>query len=256
MDTSVINRDLVRWTGRHWFWCVFAVLGFQLAVLFYAANPLQVRTTYPSEPVLQLASRGATLSSTHWLELEDPMLFAAPNWRNVSGLAWLRQPELELAGPPEFPPIQFLAYHQARQINSGTSPDTAILISKHRRPPAEPLLPVLPPPAAAPRSVLALQGFDHRQPLTIPELPNPLHSDVVGRTIVQAAIDPEGAVLSARVITSSGAKQADASALEITRKLRFQPLPGAEPPESEISWGKLIFQWHALDLGSAKAARQ
>jgi TonB family protein len=253
METSVINRDLARWSKRHWVWCVFILFSLQLGVLFFATLPLKVRLNYASDPVMEVPSRSASKSSGDWLALEDPMLFAAPAWHGVSGEAWMKKPRSVLTLDRGFPAIRYLGYRHSGPLGTGNESVEAALWATHRRPPPRPLLPVLPLPMPAPASRLVTEGFGERLLIQAPELPKQFHTDAVGRTILQAAIDPDGVVLSRRVIAPSGSKRADADALALTRALRFEPLRTFSDRAPEIAWGKLIFEWHALDLNSTNA---
>lgn len=250
---AVIDQDLARWSRGQWFWAAALAFALQLA-LFWSARPVEPRLVYPAEPVLTVGRHGAEAPAPGlWLELEDPMLFAAPGWHGVSALAWMRKSQDSFELSREFPPLSFLPQSEARLAAPGPPSEMPARILPHQRPAPEPTLPVLPPPGPQPVSRFAAQGFGGRRPLHVPPLPIQTHNDVVSRTVVEAAVDPDGSVLSTRVISSSGSKKADADALALSRGLRFEPLRGLGDLPGDVAWGKLIFEWHALDLGGASA---
>ncbi len=66
-------------------------------------------------------------------------------------------------------------------------------------------------------------------------------------TIVQIKVNGLGAVLSGELMDSSGNKVADALALDVSRKLRFEAKPGMLPTvasyPTNLVWGRVVFQW-------------
>src|SRR5688572_19284224 len=98
MEGSLIHRDLLRWSNRQWFWIVTFLFAVQLGILFSMSRPLEIKSIYPADPKLEAAAATASKSSGEWLELEDPMLFASPNWHGVSALAWMKKRKVELPG--------------------------------------------------------------------------------------------------------------------------------------------------------------
>jgi TonB family protein len=255
MDGSIINQDLARWSRAQWFWVVLAIFGAQMW-MFWSARPVHLREVYPAEPKLSLPGDGASPDSSEWLKLEDPMLLAAPGWHGVSALAWMRKPETRLEVSREFPPLRFLSYADAQSAVDRRAVPMPARLAAHARPQPQPTLPVAPPPAPEPSSRLAAEGFGERALLGVPELPPQRHNDVVGRTVVQAAIDADGQVVSSRVVAPSGSRKADNDALALARGMRFEPLPGLAERTGEVTWGKLIFHWHALDLSRTNAVRR
>lgn len=256
MDTSLINRDLARWSRRQWFWSVAFFLTVEFSIFYYITQPVRVPSDSPAQPKLHFTEVARSKPLAEWLELEDPMLLASPNWHGVSGLAWMRKPPVEFALHRDFPAVRYLPFRETSRWNPAretTPPDRPFPTF---RPNPGPTLPVLPPPSLPPGSKLRIEGFADRGPLALPSLPPEYYNDAVGATVVEAGIDPYGVILSARVIDSSGSKKADSDALGITRGLRFEPLRSFREAAPEIVWGKLIFQWHALDLTRTNAVQR
>jgi TonB family protein len=84
-------------------------------------------------------------------------------------------------------------------------------------------------------------------------LPLQYHNDVLSPTVVEAMIDRDGLVISARLIENSGSPKADAEALALARRARFAPSRSGENiPDS----GKLIFEWFALNLGDTNNVKR
>jgi TonB family protein len=79
------------------------------------------------------------------------------------------------------------------------------------------------------------------------------HNDVLSPTVVEAMIDRDGLVISARLIENSGSAKADADAMALARRARFAPKNSGEYiPDS----GKLIFEWFALNLGDTNNVKR
>ena len=59
------------------------------------------------------------------------------------------------------------------------------------------------------------------------------------------------------VLSSSGSKTADQRALDLAKAARFKPVarPGPASPgrPPALTWGKLIFQWHTVELSATNS---
>jgi hypothetical protein len=77
-------------------------------------------------------------------------------------------------------------------------------------------------------------------------------SDLLTNSEVRVAVDPDGYVMSAVLLSRSGLPEADIKAFELAKSTRFQPLrkrkPGELPAadEGDFDVGTLIFQWHTV----------
>jgi TonB family protein len=84
-------------------------------------------------------------------------------------------------------------------------------------------------------------------------LPVQYHGDVLSSTVVEAMVGRDGLVISARVINNSGSGRADADALALARRARFNPVNSAE---NVPVVGKLIFEWFALSLADTNSVKR
>jgi TonB family protein len=255
---AVINYDLVRWSVRKWLLVLIVITVFHLGLLWKLSAPTpHTRQIYPRVPKVEL---GINTPSQHvslpLLELEDPMLFAAAHPHGFSGVAWVKKPQRNYALQTRLPAQTYLDTRAGLGIFSSQSESHSLPSPSlpRARITAPPLSVAQPAPSGA--SELRIEGpLSSRKLLSGVQLPVQRHNDAVGSTVVETGVSPEGTVLSARVITPSGSKKADQDALAITRTLRFQPVAGIIPAASEgkFTWGKLIFDWFALDLAGTNA---
>jgi TonB family protein len=246
-----IDRDLVRWSWRRWTATILVALGVQLGALFYAsARNVKTPSGTASIPdaTLSVSSPASTTASPEWRE--EPMLFAAAHPKGFSGAAWMFPPKWPYDSGGLFEPSDYVSFREAAlllpdQIERTPTPsllDRGFFVAEASRPAL--LTPDLPR-----KSALSVQGDIAQRPLlTAPEVPLQVHSDVLANSIVQIGVNEDGLVFSARLLSGSGSKKADQDALEIARRLRFAPEGNSKSEQFNASWGKLIFQWFALDL--------
>jgi TonB family protein len=247
-----IERDLVRWRRGQWVAVITTLFAVQLGLLIWASQKqIAFRVNYPTEPKVAFAI-GGNMIDRKWLEMENPFLFAAASQNGFSGEAWLRQPKWQAPEPKRRDEPKFLQVPAAQKIIPRPQGEqTFALVQRHR------VTAVLPePPAApvpAPESKLKLSAFNGRPLATPMTLPLQYHNDVLSPTVVEAMIDRDGLVISARLIENSGSPKADAEALALARRARFAPSRSGENiPDS----GKLIFEWFALNLGDTNNVKR
>jgi TonB family protein len=241
-----IDRDLVRWRRGKWIAVIATIFALQLGMFIWASQKQAgARAVYPAEPKVAFAPAPGALDH-EWLEMENPFLFASASRKGFSGEAWLRQPKWTVPEPRQRTEPAFLQLRYAREFNP--TPDAARsfeAIQRHRTTTVFPP-PDIPPSSRTQASELRLGGFQGRA-LAVPvPLPAQYHSDVLSSSVVEAMIDRDGLVISARVIENSGSAKADSDALALTRRARFTPL---KSDENVPEVGKLIFEWFALELG-------
>ena len=217
----------------------------QLGVFIWASQKqVGARKIYPAEPRIAFAPPPVA-SDREWLEMENPFLFVSASRHGFSGEAWLRQPKWTVPEPRQRPARSFLKLAEARVLNRRIDSDRSFTsVQRHQTTPlvAAPNL----PPHAPHASELQVKGFEGRSLAAPLPLPVQYHSDVLSSSVVEAIIDRDGLVISARVIQSSGSPRADADALTLCRRARFTP---AKSGENLAQAGKLIFQWFTLELG-------
>jgi TonB family protein len=211
-----------------------------VAVFGVKKNPLPRTPT--NLPQLQLAQNFPEITA-----LTDPTLFALPH-ENLDGFpaAWRKPPPViepsfhsANGGSPLFlkPAADdfaeglaaFLDSHEIARLPLNLKPTPELIASE---PATETLLPQ--------QSILKLTGnLATRQTLSLPVIPVVPFNDVIKPTRVQVVVDTEGNVVSAIPLESSESSDADKSALELARLIRFAPAP-------QTALGELIFVWHTV----------
>lgn len=240
-----IERDLVRWHRGKWIAVIAFIFLAQVGLIIWGSQRrVRERRIYPSEPRVALAPSLKELDR-EWLALENPFLFASASWKGFSEEAWLRQPKWEMPTPTVRSSPKFLQLAEARELNSRHDANRSFSLRARRR--ATAVLPEPAPPSSQPRhtSELRLAGFGDRGLAAPLPLPVQHHSDVLSSTVVEALVDRDGLVITARVIENSGSARADADALALARRARFAPVRLAD---NVAEAGKLIFEWFALHL--------
>ncbi len=244
------------WSRGAWFWgFIFILLAHALAVFWLAERREHQTSRSKSRPMFLLGSgaeyeRRLAESSM----LRDPTLFALPHEHGFSGGAWLNFQPKPAAPTNGSTPPEWLALDPARlggplqeYIATNSPTETRLLASLRatRAPEArladDPLLT---------NSTLQVElGSIARRLISRPELPGVPLADLPGRTVVAVTINGDGLVESAAVARESLSKWADQRAIELARRLEFEPLPirnararQAAPP----SVLRVIFSWHAV----------
>lgn len=242
-----IDQDLLRWSRRKWFWFTGGLLALQVAaVLWFSTSNSGVRKVYPVPPAVAFQPYPA--AARHPLdELEDPMLFARANRHGFSSAAWAK-PALQVAILSQPRPVPFLGFKQAKSLmDSGLQSAPAELIFA-RKLPAPLENPALLGHGVSTQSILRVEGpLASRPLLKRPELPSEYFNDALGNTLIEIGVNPDGFVLSARVLDTSESKQADLDALAIAKRLRFEPQRRSTKP-NDLTWGKLVFEWFGLEF--------
>jgi hypothetical protein len=201
-------------------------------------------------------------SITELLSLEDPMLFASPRAKGFSGSAWMRKSEWQAPVFGELPEPVFLGFAEAQSVlpKSPTHEPRAAAIPSLSHPAPRAMLAGeggSVPEGSAGNSRVIATGFQSVQLAEPLKAPVQLFNDVVTPTVLEVVVAPDGLVVSARVQEMSGSKQADSDALSIARGARFRRLDKDFTPGSgRLEIGKLIFEWHALDLSQTNAVKR
>jgi hypothetical protein len=240
---SEIDKDLVRWKRGKWL-CVIAIFfALQMAAIVLSSQKrVASREIYPQEPAIAMSE----FAKADWDELENPFLFAGASWNGFSADAWLRKPEWQAPETGFRVAMRLLSFAELPQEGPVIGGKEPFPLVQRQRSGA-----ILPGPREVPRqerkSELQLEGLNGRRLLKETVLPPQIHNDVLSRTVVEALVSPDGMVISAHILENSGSAKADADAMALTRKTWFSPKGGTN---QEPELGKLIFQWHALDLNS------
>jgi hypothetical protein len=106
------------------------------------------------------------------------------------------------------------------------------------------------------QSVLRIEGQLTQRPLLASvNLPVWGHSEVVADSVVQLAVHPNGATVSARLTASCGLSVADQYAVSVAKAAQFRPLDagqaGAAQSPLPLTWGVMVFQWRTTNLAGA-----
>lgn len=258
MTTRFVKPDEVPWTELRWRKLVALIFLIQLGLLFWAGNPVKPPVAKGKASRFVLLIR--ELSPRDWEEkvlVNDPMLFSLPDPRGFSGKAWSHTPHPVPPAAEWNEPVRLLKLDERSlamgvtqfiQTNNGSSP------RRIEKPfPKIENFPILPNETSALRSELRVEGVLARRAL-LSEVSLPLwkNSQLLNNTIVEVMVNEDGQVLPGRILARSGVEGADALALEIARKLRFQSKPGGQVKElfsRGIEWGKLVFEWGVTNGG-------
>ncbi|MGZ8901285.1 MAG: hypothetical protein ACXW3Z_14435 [Limisphaerales bacterium] len=248
-----MEQDVVRWRRGKWIAVIAGVFALQLGMFIWASQKhVRARAVYPPEPKVAFAP-APSVQDREWLEMENPFLFVSASRMGFSGEAWLRQPKWTAPEPRTRSEPSYLQLSYASVINPPQDAARSFELGQRHKTTA-----VFPPPEAPPRartqvSELRLDGFGGRSMAAPLPLPVQYHSDVLASSLVEAMVDRDGLVISARVIGNSGSAKADADALGLARRARFTPLKSGE---NVPAVGKLIFQWFTLNLTHTNNVRR
>jgi hypothetical protein len=196
-----------------------------------------------------------------WLTIEDPALFALPDPRAFSGLAWMTAPALRHESVDWTEPPRWLT-HSPNELGSAFAEFVRTNVIGPRvladRPAPQPDKVAVPPLPLPARSNLRLEGdLANRELLGPLELPSIPHTELLTDTVVQVCVGPLGVPFSPVPLSSSGSPEADRQALDLVKSVRFKPLAGGNPasPRSQgvFTWGKIIFQWHTVEIPATNA---
>lgn len=249
------------WTGRQWLAAVGWLVVLQVFLLALLSNHEKVRPRpEPVETRVQLVVPSTGESAlTGGLGLSDPTLFALMNPNGFSGRAWLdfslRQHRLnDWEEPPRWLSPDVFRFGAALTELVRTGRTDQLRINDKPAPQMPRVLVVDPIPTA--KSTLTIEGELASRALVSPiEVPVWTNTDLLSNTVVQAAINAAGEMLSARLLSGCGSKAADQRALELAQQARFQAVPQTGPSQDRsaaaLTWGRLIFQWSTGEVSTA-----
>jgi TonB family protein len=245
------------WSRGAWFWgFVFIFLAHALAV-FWLAERREYKTSR-TKPRAMFFLGGGPEYERRLAEasvLRDPTLITLPHENSFSGGAWLNfqpRPPVSTNGlaPPEWLTLDTDRLGGALQEYISTNrPSESRLLAALRatRSPEARLAddPILTNSIVQIENGLTLRGLVSR-----PELPSVPLAELPGRTIVAVTVNGDGRVESASVARESASKWADQRALELARRLEFEPLPirnaraRLSTPPTVL---RVVFTWHAVN---------
>lgn len=247
-------------SGRRarWWLRVGLVFLVQIGVIYALSDrrPLQLLPAHPVE-VLNLSQY-----ETEWEALNDPTLFALPNAHGAADRAWLPKhpvPYLPYrwSEAPRWLPLQVeeLGLDFGRYLPTRAGPS----VNFDPKPAPAPELRGAwfeSEPAIATDSMVELsETLAGRRWLNQPRLPAWTNSELITNSVVQALVDPAGAVSSASLLIHPGSdtnsQNAALFALQLVRQARF------ERAAAGAGWtvGRLIFHWRTVPPASSPTAQ-
>ncbi len=193
-------------------------------------------------PVFRLADNRSEL-----VRLTDPTLFALPHSEDFVPVAWSHPAadtnSFHYTEPPSFLPLAVADLGATFRVFMQTN--RLAVTQLNFKPP-----PQLVAPSANLESVLPqnstwqLAGEIARRkilkPFTAPTL---AFNDILSPSRVQLLVEPDGNVISAVLLETSGYDHADQQALELARALRFAPA-------DKLMFGEILFNWHTVPVVS------
>ncbi len=246
---NAASPEPLTWSLQRWFLFFLLVFASQLVLIFFLSSrkshsspvPLVARTTFQTI--------SGHLSEAKLLEsglVSDPSLFAMANVQGFSGAAWLKRSpsRYELSEQHETPFwLTLNTSHLGTAISQFVRNDLITPVSLQQDAPPQLHLALVPDATAMVRSNsrFRVEGAIASRLAAFPPLKSLATNEIFNETVAQVAVDPDGLVVSARLLEKSGFPEADRSALEIARRLSFLPMR-----TGGIVWGKLIFDWHTV----------
>lgn len=249
--------DSPAWAARRWLGMILLIMLGQVGLIFWLArhHPASMRQEITG-PTVSLG--GSDIINK--LGLSNPAQFVLPNPEGFSGGAWLETMTLAYDSPQWTEPPRPLALVVGK-LGSGlvdfaqTNLTYAFELTTAPEPQLDPIVPLPPLPT---ESWLSVEGELAGRPLLSKfKLESWPAAEILTDSMVQVGVNREGAVFSAVLLgeakDSKGGKAADASALNLARSARFQPLPRGDfnhPDGSDkaLQWGWLVFHWHTIAL--------
>jgi hypothetical protein len=245
------------WTGRR-FWAmagVFCLAQTGLIVLF--ASREQPRPITASEPgnfrLMGMPLTAGQLTKTFFAI--DPTVFPLPGRHGFSQRAWLHRPMEQFEVPSEMEPPAWLALDAGR-LGADFAPlslaQSALPfdLKDQNASELEPWPVFLAPEQFRTQSAFEIRGELADRQLNAPlQLPVETNTELLSNSVVQIAVDSAGQVVAARLLAQSGSVDADNTALDKARSLRFRPAPSPGPV-----WGKAVFEWQTVGTNNPSPA--
>ena len=260
---SASKSETLTWSRGRWWGAFLLVMVAQVGLIFSLSDRKPLSSRQPDvTTTFHLAVEAPPGSAiAEWLKIEDPALFALPDPRAFSGLAWMTAPALRHQSVDWTEPPQWLALSvnelgwAFREFVRTNVVGPRVLADKPAPQPDKVTVPPLSLPA---RSNFRLEGDLAKRELLAPlELRSIPHKEILTDTVVQVCVSPLGAPFAAVPLSSSGSPEADRLALELVKSIRFKPLGAGNStsPRSQVAftWGKIIFQWHTLEMPATNA---
>ena len=247
----------ITWSRSRWWSAFLLVMAAQVGLIFSVSDRKPLSSRQPDlTTVFHLvmnAPPGGAIAE--WMNIEDPVLFALPDARAFSGLAWMAVPELRHESVDWTEPPRWLSLEVnelGRTFSEFVRTNLAgprVLAEKPAAQLDKVTVAALPLPV---KSRVRIEGdLANRELLATLELPSVPYTEILADTVVQVSVGPLGVPFAAVPLSSSGLLEVDREALELVKSLRFKPLAGRDSTSrnrTAFTWGKVIFHWHTVEM--------
>jgi TonB family protein len=235
------------WTPRvRWLAIILGLLAFQAGLILWLSDRPEWDTPeHGPTSILRLAE------VTHRTLIPDPTLLALPSGAGFAGAVWQLTDQPQYTSAPWDEPPRWLTARQAplgRSLFEARRPEIGRGLTAEK-PVPELARRTVSPVRLPERSLVRVEGDLARlESLTPLSAPSIAHSNILTETVVQMTVHPQGQVLSAIVLKSSGLRSADQQALHLARNARFAPARPAAESETTAPWiwGRLIIHWRTV----------
>ena len=235
------------WSRRKWLMFVALVFAAQVTLIFVLGE----KQFPPTRAVTNVPHLTLADGSSELMALDDPTLFVLPHPNDFATAVWSQmtpvpQPSFRWTEPPR--PLPLAAESLGAVFTSFMQTNPFIQFQLDFKPPvnlSEPAL--LLKPVFAETSTLQIQGELAQRKLLDPvSLPSWPYANVIAPSRVQVLVDAAGNVVSAVLLppanpgdAASQFATADQRALELARRLRFEPAP-------RLTVGQMNFDWRTV----------
>ncbi len=230
--------------------CFIAFAG---AFLYVGVRKREQQTEFGRPPVVRWMPQETAQSADNIeyvvADLLDPSLMSLPSRHGFSLPLWRRQapagsPEMEGDTGPSFlglsrstNVLSLLAQPALTDVVQSSVEKAAAVSEESEEPPAEAAL-----PKELDHSVIDFAGpLEERAVIAAPEPPVITSDAPLRPTRVRIAVLVDGTVRYAVLDRSCGVDAVDAQALDLARRIRFEPEAGFDP--MALAWGTARFLW-------------
>ena len=251
-----------KWEPRRWLLVVVLIALLQTGLIFWlgARNLGRAHLANSGPRVYMPPDQRSELSGG-----DDPTLFVLASRHGFSGPAWLGVSPMENTLPdwtePPLPltrPVWEFGGTLRKFI--ATNLPAPLEVAGKPAPQMDAVELYLVPDLTSAESTLSIEGQLSDRPLLSQfKLKSwPAADIILTNSVVLAAVNQNGDVFSAVLLSKSGSKDADDNALNLAKSARFQPVRRSDPlgpdaSRSTLNWGRLVFHWQTIALPATNA---
>ena len=248
----ITTAGIGTWSRRRWVTTLVSIFALHVLLIFLLSRPapavLEPKPTLWLGRMLADPKAQAKMRAFPWLE--DPAQFGLISSRGFSGLIWGEFPVTGYPVPVWTAAPRMLALDGSR-LGEGLGAllytPSSMAQAVAQNPPAESrLLLDLPKLLPTNSSIVASEALARRHPRLPGNVPRWAYAEPLPRSTIQIGVGATGSVVAARVLKSSGLPGADHLALDLARKVEFEPEADAwsSPP---LYWGEVDFLWATVE---------